>query len=116
MSDLLWTAITGAGIVKRELYTDDDDIINEARHCLGLTGINLVATKSDLIDRGLIIEHKVISEREKKREEVLYSSFHEMRPGLLGYIIDNLVKILKWKKEHPQGLQRNPQLLEVFIG
>jgi hypothetical protein len=54
---------------------------------------------------GLIIEHKVISESDKKREEELYSSFHEMRPGLLGYICDTLVKVLEWKKENPKGLQ-----------
>jgi hypothetical protein len=105
MSDLLCTAITATGIAKRELYSNDDEIINEASHCLGLTGVNLAATKTDLIYRGLIIEHSPIPEDNKKTEEELYNKFYEMHPGLLGYIFDILVRVCQWQKEHPEGLK-----------
>jgi DNA polymerase family B len=105
MSDLLCTAITGAGLAKRKLYTDEDDIINEARHCLGITGVNLAATKTDLIDRGLIVEQDAIPETQKKLEVHLFAKLNEILPGLLGYIFDVLVKVLRWQKEHPKGLE-----------
>ena len=44
-----------AGFSKRQLYTDDDDIIYHFRRCIGFNGINLRATKADLLDRAIII-------------------------------------------------------------
>ncbi|HXX96159.1 MAG TPA: hypothetical protein VEL11_03460 [Candidatus Bathyarchaeia archaeon] len=38
------------------LYSDDEDKIYKFRRCVGFNGINLTATKSDLLDRGLIIK------------------------------------------------------------
>jgi DNA polymerase elongation subunit (family B) len=105
ISDLLCRAITGSGFLKRELFTDDEDVIYELRYCLGLTGINLAATKSDLLDRGLIIEHKPIYKQNIKRLKIIWKKFYEIRPKLLGYIFDILVKVLKFEKEHPEGLK-----------
>ncbi len=56
ISDQLCRAVTGSGFSKRELYSDDDDIIYNFKRCIGLNGINLAATKADLLDRGIIIE------------------------------------------------------------
>ena len=56
ISDQLCRAVTGSGFSKRELYTDDEDIIYNFKRCIGFNGINLGATKADLLDRGLIIE------------------------------------------------------------
>ena len=48
ISDQLCRAVTGSGFSKRELYSDDDDIIYNFRRCIGFNGINLGATKADL--------------------------------------------------------------------
>jgi hypothetical protein len=61
ISDQLCRAVTGSGFSKRELYTDDDDIIYNFKLCIGFNGINLGATKADLLDRGIIIELERIS-------------------------------------------------------
>ena len=103
IQDLLCRAITGTGFMKRELFTVDEEIIYKVRHALGLTGVNLAATKSDLIDRGLIIEHKPITN--KKRLVVIWDKFEALRPKLLGHIFDILVEVLKYEKEHLQGLE-----------
>jgi len=103
IQDLLCRAITGTGFMKRELFTNDEEIIYKVKHALGLTGVNLAATKSDLIDRGLIIEHKPI--KNSKRMIVIENKFEELRPKLLGHIFDILVKVLKYEKEHPKGLE-----------
>jgi len=96
-SDQLCRAVTGAGFSKRELYSDDDDIIYSFKRCLGFNGINLAATKADLLDRGIIIElERIPKERRRKAEEILVE-FEPMVPLLLGYIFDNLVKVLQVK-------------------
>ncbi len=41
ISDQLCRAVTGSGFTKRELYSDDNDIIYNFRRCLGFNGINL---------------------------------------------------------------------------
>ena len=53
VSDELCRAVTGSGFSTRELYTNDDDIIRNFKRCIGLNGINLGATKADLLDRSL---------------------------------------------------------------
>lgn len=103
ISDLLCRAITGTGFMKRELFTVDEEVIYQLKYCIGLTGVNLAATKPDLIDRGLIIEHKNIPN--KKRMVTITNKFDKLRPKLLGYIFDILTKVLKFEKEHPEGLQ-----------
>jgi hypothetical protein len=51
-------------------------------HCIGINGKNLDATKPDLVDRGLVIEHTPIP-----------------KPELLGYIFGILSKVLQFQKE-----------------
>lgn len=105
ISNLLCRAITGEGQSKRELFTDDDDIIYVITHCLGLNGLNLVVTKSDLLDRSIIIEHEAIPDRNKKQLRRLKDKFNQLKPKLLGYIFDVLVKVLRYEKKHPKELQ-----------
>jgi hypothetical protein len=93
IQDLLCRAITGTGFMKREIFTVDE-VIYKVKHALGLTGVNLAATKPDLVDRGLIIEHKPIAN--KKRLLVIWEKFEALRPKLLGYIFDILVKVLQF--------------------
>ena len=65
ISDQLCRAVTGSGFTKRELYSDDNDIIYNFRRCLGFNGINLAATKADLLDRGIIMALERIPESKR---------------------------------------------------
>jgi DNA polymerase elongation subunit (family B) len=104
-SDILCRAVTGSGFSKRELYSDDNDVIYNFKRCIGINGINLGATKSDLIDRGLIIEHTPIPKHRKRLLKEIWHKFYEIRPQLLGYAFDILVKVLKFQKQNPDGLR-----------
>lgn len=42
-SNVFCGAVTGTGVSKRALYTDDDDVIYSYRRCIGLTDINIAA-------------------------------------------------------------------------
>ena len=59
-------AVTGIGHTKRELYTNDNDIIYEHRRCLGLNGINVALTEADALDRSIFIELEDIDENREK--------------------------------------------------
>ena len=98
-SDELCRAVTGSGSSKRKLWTDDDDIIYNFKRCVGFNGINMAATKADLLDRGLNIHVKRIEDKDYRTPQDIDREFEEIRPQLLGYILDILVKVLKWKEE-----------------
>ena len=66
ISDTLCRAVTGSGFSKRQLYTDDDDIIYHFRRCIGFNGVNLGATKADLLDRAIIILLERIPKEKKE--------------------------------------------------
>ena len=115
ISDQLCRAVSGSGSSKRQLYTDDDDIIHTFKRCVGFNGINLGATKPDLLDRGLIIELERIDENKQIKPEGLWKQFEELRPQLLGYIFDILAKVLEWKNNvnGPQlNLTQLPRMAE----
>lgn len=62
---------------------------------------NLAATKADLLSRGLIIQTDTIPKGNERRVKAIWDEFEKMKSQLLGYILDVLVKVLKWKKENP---------------
>jgi Bifunctional DNA primase/polymerase, N-terminal len=99
ISDALCRAVTGSGFSKRQLYTDDDDIIYFFQRCIGFNGINLAATKADLLDRGIIIQLERIAKQKRRKIEDIWNDFESLRPQLLGYIFDILVKVLQIKQK-----------------
>jgi hypothetical protein len=99
ISDALCRAVTGTGFSKRKLYTDDDDIIYNFIRCIGFNGINLAATKADLLDRGIIIQLERIPKNNRRKIEDIWNDFEILRPQLLAYIFDILVKVFQIKQK-----------------
>jgi hypothetical protein len=99
ISDMLCKAVTGAGFSKRELYSDDSDIIHEFSRCLGINGVNLVASKPDLLDRSLLIELDRISSENRKLETQVLAEFEQKMPELLGSVFDIVSRAMKIKPE-----------------
>ena len=95
ISDTMCRAATGGGFSKRELYTDDDDIIYNFRRCVGLNGINIAAQRGDLLDRSLLVGLKNIPEEKRETEEDLLARFQDARPYILGGFLDALVKAIQ---------------------
>ncbi len=96
-SDALCRAATGAGISKRELYSDDDDVIYQFRRCPALNGINTAAQKPDLLDRCLLFELEEIPKSERRPEQQFWAEFEQARPRLLGAIFDALSRAMALK-------------------
>lgn len=94
-SDMLCQAATGGGISKRELYTDMEEIILSFLRCPMLNGINLVASRDDLLDRCVLFNLERIDEEARKTEAEFWREFEGDRPYILGAIFDVLAKALQ---------------------
>jgi hypothetical protein len=90
LSDLLCRLVTGEGFSKRELFTNDNDVIYSFQRVVGLNGINLIADKPDLLDRSIII--KLTPPEKYVDERVIFEQLSQIRPMLLGAIFDIMVK------------------------
>jgi len=95
LSDALCRFVTGDAFSKRELYTSDNDVLYAFRRAVGICGVNLVATKPDLLSRSLIIKLELIPEDKRREERVVLAEFEKLRPLLLGAIFDCLSYCLK---------------------
>ena len=93
-SDILCTAATGGGFSRRKLYTDDEENIYEYKVPVILNGINVVATRPDLLDRSLLLGLERISEDERKEESEVWEEFNRDKPKMLGAIFSTISKAL----------------------
>jgi len=82
--DILCRAVTGGGLAKRRLYTDDDDVILRFRRALVLNGINVPGLSPDFLDRAILIELDRIPPEERRSEAELLKEFERALPELLG--------------------------------
>jgi len=93
--DLLCCISTGAGYSHRTLYSDLEETFLEYRRPQILTGIDLVPTRSDLLDRCIIVKLERISEVNRLTEEELEALTARLLPGIYGALLDLLVTALR---------------------
>lgn len=94
VSDTLCRAITGGGIQQRKLNTNAEDCIFTFKRCLAINGINNVATRSDLLDRAILIELSRIEDKDRRELSEVQDSFKADLPCILGGIFDVLSKAM----------------------
>lgn len=94
-SDLLCMASTGGAFTKRTLYSDSDETILQFKRCICLNGINIVATRADLLDRSILIELERIPKNERKPELQIWRAFEQDIPKFLGAIFNTLSKAMQ---------------------
>lgn len=95
ISDLLCTAATGGGYSTRKFYTEDEETILSFLRCIILNGINVVATKADLLDRSIILELDRIDESERKALSRVKSEFEQDKPSILGGLFNVLSRAIQ---------------------
>lgn len=94
MSDILSQACTGGGFSKRQLYTDDDDIIYQVKRCIGINGINLLIKKPDLMDRCILVYLDRIEPSKRIEESDIWSRYDGALPEILGGMLDALSRAM----------------------
>src|SRR5690606_26352925 len=86
---------TGGGWSTRELYSDFDEALFEARRPVLLNGITDVVTEGDLLDRTLGLDLLPIPEERRRPEAELWAAFERPRPRILGGLLDTLSGMLR---------------------
>ena len=88
LSDALCRLSTGGGLSTRQLYTDREEILFEAKRPLIMNGIADVASRPDLLDRSLVVELPVIPEAARRTEREIWAEFAARQPVILGAMLD----------------------------
>lgn len=113
LSDAICRLSTGGGFATRELYTDREEVIFESQRPVLFNGITDLATRSDLLDRSLLITLAAIPEDQRKDERGLWATFDAARPKILGALLDAVSAGLA--NEHAVKLDRLPRMADFAL-
>ena len=94
ISNMLCRVIMGDGIQQRRLHTNADSVIYEFQRCIAVNGIDIVPTKSDLLDRTILFELMRIEDNNRRELSEVMASFEADKADILGGIFDTLVKAI----------------------
>jgi hypothetical protein len=107
VSDVFCRAATGSGFSKRELYSDDDDVIYSFKRCVGLNGINPAARKGDLLDRSMLVPVTKIDSKNRKTEAEVDAEFEKDKALILGGFLSVLsIALRRYPEVKLEGYQR----------
>jgi hypothetical protein len=87
LSDALCRLATGGGFSTRELYSDDQEKLFEARRPILLNGIENVVSRGDIMDRSLIVHLPPIPEEQRRPEKKFWRHFRRIHPRILGALL-----------------------------
>jgi hypothetical protein len=93
-SDTLCKAVTGDGMVKRALYTDDDVSVVSFQRVIGMTTIDAGALRGDLAERLLLVELEPIRAENRRTASEVNALFEQTRPAVLGALFDLTAQVL----------------------
>ncbi|MBE7507977.1 MAG: bifunctional DNA primase/polymerase [Planctomycetia bacterium] len=88
LSDGLCRLATGGGFSTRELFSDDDEKLFNAKRPIVLNGIEDFCTRSDLIDRAISVTLPTIPENRRRPEAEIWRAFEAAKPRILGAFLD----------------------------
>jgi hypothetical protein len=95
LSDALCRLSTGGGFSTRALFTNDEEVLFDAKRPIILNGIDEVASRSDLLDRAIVVSLPSIREERRRPESELHRAMEAMRPGTLGTLLDGIASALR---------------------
>src|SRR5690606_33309925 len=84
LSDALCRLSTGAGFGTKANYTDDEECLFSGRRPILLNGITELATRSDLLDRSIVVTLPAITGKKRREDSEYWADFNEALPRMLG--------------------------------
>jgi hypothetical protein len=108
-------AVTGIGVTKRRLYTNDTDFVYKYRRTIILNGINNVMLDPDALDRCILTPLSRIAPEKRREEAKIEAEFNKALPHILGYIFDILAKALRLKPLVERELKRKPRMADFAV-
>jgi hypothetical protein len=88
LSDALCRLSTGAGLGRRQRYTDTEEVLFFGIRPVVWTGIENLILKEDLADRAISIILRLISEDRRRTESELWRAFTAARPRILAALLE----------------------------
>ncbi|MDQ3104925.1 MAG: hypothetical protein M3Q87_06840, partial [Actinomycetota bacterium] len=95
LQDAICRAVTGDGMLRRQLFTDSDVSVLAFRRVVALTSVDPGALNGDLADRLLTVELDRISEDSRASEEDLNACWAKVHPRALGGLLHVAVNVLR---------------------
>lgn len=95
LSDLLCRIATGGGFGKRARFTDASEVLFKVQRPVLLNGIGDVATRSDLLDRALVVNLPAIPSEKRRDEGRFWRDFEAARPRIIGALLAAAVVALR---------------------
>jgi DNA primase len=89
-SDDLCRAVTGSGFSKRQLYSDDDDVIYQFARTFVVNGIAVPGNSPDLMDRSILLELDRVKEENRRERGELCNGYKQARSRIFGGVLDTL--------------------------
>lgn len=86
LSDALCRLATGGGHSKRKLYSNAEEQIFNVQNPVLLNGIDDLTTRSDLVDRSIVISLPKIGTRRPESE--FWEDFETAKPKIIGALLD----------------------------
>lgn len=114
-ADDLCRASTGAGFSKRELYTDEDDVIFQFKRVVIVNGINMPTQRPDLLDRSVPIECARVPRGERLQDSEVQAKISEWLPRLRKSIFDTLVTATQLLEQVRGELRELPRMADFAI-
>jgi hypothetical protein len=87
-SDALARLATGSGFATRTLWENDQEFSFSAARPVMLNGIGEVITRSDLLDRAVLVSLEPIADEARRLEADFWLDFEAERPRILGAILE----------------------------
>ncbi len=115
MSDAFCRAVTGDGYSERQLYTNNDEFVLTFKRPIALNGINVVATRPDLLDRCILIGLERIDDADRISEAEVEDRMRQLLPGILGGLLDLLVKVLGVRMKITEKAHLLPRMADFAL-
>ena len=78
---------SGGGLSKRQLYTDSDEIVLDARRPALLTGIESTLSRADALDRAVLVELNKFRQSGAGTEDAVWADYEAARSAVLGMLL-----------------------------
>jgi hypothetical protein len=116
LQDAVCRAVTGDGLLRRQLYTDSDVSVLAFKRVVALTSIDPGTLNGDLADRLLTIELERISQDDRAGDEDLSARWRDAHPAALAGLLDLTAQVLGVLPAVPRtGLPRMADFARVLL-
>ena len=113
LSDGFCRLSTGGGFSTRQLFTDGDEVLFQAKRPILMNGIEELATRADLLDRAILLYLPDIPKEQRRPEKELWAKFDEAKPAILGAMFTALSGALR-EQEHV-SLENPPRMADFAL-